>query len=250
MYGATFALLMTYWNSKPSALDVAGIDRAVSDSNLARHLATRAANFPPEIVEPALAETLLRMEAMWQERSKDGTRHAAGAGSFQGYFAKTMRTKCAEIAKQEADAIRDQQTKAEIAAVQLDTEQQIADRRVTAFDKAAEQNATTRAARGKQTKTAPRMSHQQIIDAARERGGDENGLVHLAWRLLALPNRERDGDPVLWAVDLSHAVSEYDREVLQRVCREIVKAYSWCPSISDILADCQHLGRADLVART
>jgi hypothetical protein len=217
-HAADFGFLATFWNRASNGKP---IDRAFTDTNLRGHLRARAATHAPAVIQEGLPQTLLRMRAMWQKQAEAGTqRGAASAGGFQGYFTKTLRTTCEDIVKLNKKSVIDEHTESEVAAVRIEAEQQIADRRVTAFDKATEQNASTRAARGKQVKTAPRMSHQQIIDAARERGGDENGLVHLAWRLLALPNRERDGDPVLWACDLSHEVKKFDPEVLQRMSRD------------------------------
>src|SRR5262249_52560077 len=50
-------------------------------------------------------------------------------------------------------------------------------------------------------------------------------------------------DPVLWAFDLSHAVSGYEQEILQEACRQIVRGHKWCPSISEIVEWCEMVDR-------
>jgi hypothetical protein len=128
-----------------------------------------------------------------------------------------------EIAAKETDAIRDQQTKSEIAAAKVAAEQKIGEKRVAAFDKAAEQNATQRADRSKERKPEPRMSHKEVILVALQQGGDKAALENIVWRLFNLPNKERDGDPVLWAIELSRAVAKYDEDILQQTCERIVR---------------------------
>jgi hypothetical protein len=250
--GADFGFLATFWNR---ASNGEPIDRAFTDANLRGHLKARATAHEPAVIEEGLQLTLLRMQGMWQEQTKDGSRQVRTAGGFHAYFAKTLRSMCEDIVNSTKKSVIDEQTELAIASERIEAEQRIADRRVDAFEKAAASSAAQRADRAKRSEAKPRrMTHAEIINAARERGGDKRGLVHLAWRLLALPNQDRDGDPVLWAVDMSRKVAGYDVEVLDRVCREIVDSDTWCPSIADILSHLhvydEHMGGQKLMGQT
>jgi hypothetical protein len=54
-----------------------------------------------------------------------------------------------------------------------------------------------------------------------------------------LPNKDRGGDPVLWACDVAQAVSKFDEGILQESCQQIVRNHKWCPSISEIVDWCE-----------
>ncbi len=87
-----------------------------------------------------------------------------------------------------------------------------------------------------------RMIEEEIVAAAAASGADPVALKHLVRPLLALPDSHR-GDPVAWAKELSLATQDRDSDVLRETVNRIVAKGKWCPSVPDIVEECDAIDR-------
>ena len=84
-----------------------------------------------------------------------------------------------------------------------------------------------------------RMTSDEIVRAATEKGGDPIALHYLVRPLLAMPDNDRS-DPVAWARDLSVAVASHDQEVFAEAVAAIA-ARGKPDSISEVAEDCARI---------
>jgi cytoskeletal protein CcmA (bactofilin family) len=87
-----------------------------------------------------------------------------------------------------------------------------------------------------------RLIADEVVAAAAEGGADPIALKYLVRPLFALPDSYR-GDAVAWAKELSLAAQGRDSEVVSEAASRIVARGDWCPTIAEIIAECEQIDR-------